>query len=230
MENKDLIDALEQIPQLVSAASIFKNTSDQIVSILAAAIKKRPQAEIPQEELRKIEKVVAGTRCAPPDMNIVARHSAKIIAAYLTESLGPALNRKVEAAMKDASVKVEHSHYIERNLKDVADREMRKKAYRRGLMIFVLAVGIILMAIKYFTGLTYWGKQYNSVYQSNYVTKEEKEAMVQHMYSLYCIPKNYYDSPDAAKLQIKRDKEIIKKRKKEARKNKGSFSLDERIE
>ena len=65
MENKDIVEALEQVPALVKAAETFKATSGHIVSSLADAVKQRPQAEIPESELQKISQ----TPCAPPDVD-----------------------------------------------------------------------------------------------------------------------------------------------------------------
>ena len=53
MENKDIVEALEQVPALVKAAETIKATSGHIVSSLADAVKQRPQAEIPESELQK---------------------------------------------------------------------------------------------------------------------------------------------------------------------------------
>ena len=63
MENKDIVEALEQVPALVKAAETFKATSGHIVSSLADAVKQRPQAEIPESELLKIFKGIGGKGC-----------------------------------------------------------------------------------------------------------------------------------------------------------------------
>ena len=115
MENKDIVEALEQVPALVKAAETFKATSGHIVSSLADAVKQRPQAEIPESELQKISQ----TPCAPPDVDSFSKALVQKVAG----DIGSTIKEKVDEALEGATVKVQHTHSycIEKDLKEFAD-------------------------------------------------------------------------------------------------------------
>ena len=48
-ETEILIEALGQIPELVEAAKTYKASNEKTISTMSMAIKKRPEAEIPQK-------------------------------------------------------------------------------------------------------------------------------------------------------------------------------------
>ncbi len=83
MENKDIVEALEQVPALVKAAETFKATSGHIVSSLADAVKQRPQAEIPESELQKISQ----TPCAPPDVDSFSKALVQKVAGDIGSTI-----------------------------------------------------------------------------------------------------------------------------------------------
>ena len=144
MDNKALLDALEQIPNLINAAQTYKATSDRIITTLAEAVKKRPQAILPAEELEKIKEVIKTTPCAKPDITLISRELARRISGDVADAIKPAVRNAASEALKGASVLVEHSHVIERNLKDVADKKMKKtnRILWGVIIILVLTIGI----------------------------------------------------------------------------------------
>ncbi len=66
MDNKVLIDALTQIPDLIKAAETYKETSNRIVSSLANAVKQHAQTVIRESEMQKLEQAMATTGSAKP--------------------------------------------------------------------------------------------------------------------------------------------------------------------
>ena len=84
------------------------------------------------------------------------------------------------------------------------------------IIILVLSIGI--SAITYFSGETYWGKQYYDVFTSKYLTPEEKANLKENSFLLSVLPRDYREDTAAARLQIKQYKEILKKREKDAKK------------
>jgi len=212
MENKDIVEALEQVPALVKAAETFKATSGHIVSSLADAVKQRPQAEIPESELQKISE----TPCAPPD---VASFS-KALVQKVAEDIGSTIKEKVDEALKGATVAVQHTHSycFERDLKEVADMRLTKRCMIFGLTSLVLASIITIIGIAHFNSETYWGRQFNKVYVSPYLTEEERETMQRKYLTVAILPTEYHKDPSKAKEQLKRAKAILKKRKKELKK------------
>ena len=171
MENKDIVEALEQVPALVKAAETFKATSGHIVSSLADAVKQRPQAEIPESELQKISQ----TPCAPPDVDSFSKALVQKVAG----DIGTVIKNKVNEALKGATVTVQHTHThsycIERDLKEYADTRLWNRSIAFGLTSVVLAAIIVIIAIVHYNSANYWGKQYYEIYSSPYLTKRRKK-------------------------------------------------------
>ena len=209
MENKDIVEALEQVPALVKAAETFKATSGHIVSSLADAVKQRPQAEIPESELQKISK----TPCAQPDVDSFSKALVQKVAG----DIGSTIKDKVDEALEGATVKVQHTHSycFERDLKEVADMRLTKRCMIFGLASFVLASIIAIIAVTHYNSDVYWGKQFNKVYSSPYLTEEERELIQRNYYTVAILPSEYHNDPPKAKEQLKRTRSILKKRKKE---------------
>ena len=219
MENKELVDALIQVPGLVEAAKTFKEISGHILSSVADAIKKRPQAEIPDSELQKI----AATPCAPPEMDSFVKEFAYKVAV----AIGTIIKDKVNEALKDATVTVQHTHSycFERDLKEVADTRLRKRCIAFGLTSLVLASIITIIGIAHFNSETYWGKQYYKVYSSPYLTDKEREKISRDVHTIAILPNEFDKDPKRVKEQIKKSKAILKERKKEARQRQKAEAL-----
>ena len=211
MENKDIVEALEQVPALVKAAETFKATSGHIVSSLADAVKQRPQAEIPESELQKI----SGTPCAPPDVDSFSKALVQKVAG----DIGSTIKEKVDKALEGATVKVQHTHThsycIEKDLKEYADIRLWNRSIAFGLTSVVLAAIIAIIAIVYYNSETYWGKQFYQVYSSPYLTEEEWENISQDIHTIAILPNEFDKDPKRVKERIKKNKDILKERKKE---------------
>lgn len=229
MDNKVLLDALEQIPNLINAAQTYKATSDRIITTLAEAVKKRPQAVLPTEELEKMKEVIKTTPCAKPDITLISRELARRIYDDVAVAVKPAVRNAAIGALKGASVSVEHSHYVDRNLKDIVDKKVKKKISILWIVIFILLGMIGITAVFYYDSDLYWGREYYEVYASKYITADEKAALERGAGYTGVLPHGYYEDPLAARAQLKRNKEIIKMREKEAKKNKGKFSIEDII-
>ncbi|MBO6221516.1 MAG: hypothetical protein J6N46_06235 [Bacteroidales bacterium] len=211
MENKDIVEALEKAPELVKAAETFKATSGHIVSSLADAVKQRPQAEIPESELQKI----SGTPCAPPDVDSFSKALVQKVAG----DIGSTIKEKVDKALEGATVKVQHTHThsycIEKDLKEYADIRLWNRSIAFGLTSVVLAAIIAIIAIVYYNSETYWGKQFYQVYSSPYLTEEEWENISQDIHTIAILPNEFDKDPKRVKERIKKNKDILKERKKE---------------
>ena len=228
--NKILIDALEQIPALVKAAETFKETSNRIVATLADAIKKRPQAEFTDDELQKLAKVISDTRCASPDMAYISRELSRRLSGDISDAIGPVIKNKAAVALKNASVTVEHSHVVERDLKDVVDKRMKHRILVLWFIIIILLEAIGISAFNYYCSDTYWGKQFNQLYMSKYITQEEKARIEKDAGYTGILPRGYHNNSAAAQIRLQLSMEILKKREKEAKMNNGKFSTEEEIQ
>ena len=214
MESKEFVDALVQVPELVEAAKTFKETSGHIISSVADAIQKRPQAEIPDSELQKI----AATPCAPPQMDSVVNDFAnKVVGA-----IEPIIKDKVNEALKGATVTVQHTHSycIEKDLKEFADIRLWNRSIAFGLTSVVLVAIIVIIAIVHYNSEAYWGKQFYKVYSSPYLTDEEWDNISRDIHTIAILPDEFEKDPKRVKEQIKKSKAILKERKKEARQRK----------
>ena len=219
MENKEIIDALTQIPALIKAADTYKETSSHIIATLAEAVKQRPQAIVPESELMKLKQVISTTRCALPDVNHVSRELARKFSNEAASAMGPIIREKAAEALKGASVTVNHVHCIEKDLKDVVDKKMKKTVSILAIIIASLVETIIISAISYYYSDTYWGKRYYELYTSPYLTSEEKTNLERNAGVTAILPLNYHDDPTTARLQLQQKERILKQREKEARKN-----------
>ena len=233
MENKDIVDALEQVPALVKAAKTYKETSGHIVSSLADAVKQRPQAEIPESELQKISQ----TPCAPPDVDSFSKALVEKVAG----DIGSTIKEKVDKALEGATVKVQHTHSyciekdlkefadirlwnrnsycIEKDLKEFADIRLWNRSLAFGLTSVVLVAIIAIIAIVHYNSETYWGKQFYKVYSSPYLTKEEWKNISRDTHTIAILPDEFDKDSKRVKEQIKKSKATLKERKREAKKS-----------
>ena len=213
MENKDIVEALEQVPALVKAAETFKATSGHIVSSLADAVKQRPQAEIPESELQKISQ----TPCAPPDVDSFSKALVQKVAG----DIGTVIKNKVNEALKGATVTVQHTHSycIEKDLKEFADIRLWNRSLAFGLTSVVLVAIIAIIAIVHYNSETYWGKQFYKVYSSPYLTKEEWKNISRDTHTIAILPDEFDKDSKRVKEQIKKSKATLKERKREAKKS-----------
>jgi len=220
MDNKVLIDALEQIPALIQAAETFKGTTNHIIATFSEELKKHSLAEIPEEELRKIQDIITNTPCAQPDIRSISRELARRISTDVAEAVGPAVKFAADEALKKAAVTVEHSHYLEKDLRKIVDEKVKKKFLILWSVITILLSTIGISVISYYNGEVYWGKQYYDVYTSEYLTPEEKANLRENSFLMSVLPRNYFEDSATAQLQIKQFKKTLKKREADARKKK----------
>ena len=94
-----------------------------------------------------------------------------------------------------------------------------KRCLILGLSSFVMASIIAIIAVTHYNSDIYWGEQFNKVYTSPYLTKEEREIMQRNYYTVAILPSEYHNDPQKAKEQLKRTRSILKKRKKEMKMN-----------
>ncbi|MBR0052825.1 MAG: hypothetical protein IJP73_02860, partial [Bacteroidales bacterium] len=108
-----------------------------------------------------------------------------------------------------------HSYCIEKDLKEYADIRLWNRSIAFGLTSVVLAAIIAIIAIVYYNSETYWGKQFYQVYSSPYLTEEEWENISQDIHTIAILPNEFDKDPKRVKERIKKNKDILKERKKE---------------
>ena len=107
MDNS-ILEALAKVPELVETTKTIIDQNEKINVIYGKALEHRAQAEIPDEEVRKVVRSVAEgvrhTRCAAPD---VTKASELIAQAVLNRTQG-AVDDAVRETVKNTPVTLEH--------------------------------------------------------------------------------------------------------------------------
>lgn len=73
------------------------------------------------------------------------------------------------------------------------------------------------------------GQECWEIYTSGYVTEEEKKVMIKDFNGVSAYPEKYKDSPWALREKIRKNRSILKDRRKQARKNKGKYYIEENV-
>lgn len=235
-ENNELIKALGQVPDLVEISNRILEENDKKFSILAEHLKRRNEAIIPENEIKKIAKeveaTIENTPCATPDIDDASRLIANRTLSIMQGEVKATIRSTIAETIKSTPVKLEHVH-SHTTLKEICEMAETKL---RDILIFFMATSLTLtlilggIALSYLNSEVFLGKQYREIYTSKYITQTEKNNLGQGCYSVYFLPKEFSESPKIVKQQIRRNYEIIKQRKKEAKLNNGKFSTDIKIE
>ena len=73
------------------------------------------------------------------------------------------------------------------------------------------------------------GQRCLGIYESEYVTDQEKKEMFKDFYSVALCPKKYKDSPQALRERIRKNEAIIYEREVQSRFKKGKFKTDKKV-
>ena len=223
-ETEILIEALGQIPELVEAAKTYKASNEKTISTMSMAIKKRPEAEIPQKEVEKVTDAVKATPCALPDTG----DFLKAIAALMR----PIIHQEVKEAVGATKIKVQHEH-THRHYSYSASWSMVKDTAKKliiGLAIstLILTVTLVAVLVHFTNSEMYLGKKYMELYQSDLLTKSEKEKLLKDAYMVSLYPEAYEGYPKAFRERLRKNKSIVDDRELE-KIVKGKFSVKEKV-
>lgn len=223
-ETEILIEALGQIPELVEAAKTYKASNEKTISTMSMAIKKRPEAEIPQKEVEKVTNAVKATPCALPDTD----DFLKAIAGMMR----PIIHQEVKEAVGATKIKIQHEHRHD-HYSYSASWSMVKDTAKKliiGLAIstLILTVTLVAVLVHFTNSEMYLGKKYMELYQSDLLTKSEKEKLLKDAYMVSLYPEAYEGYPKAFRERLRKNKSIVDDRELE-KIVKGKFSVKEKI-
>ena len=223
-ETEILIEALGQIPELVEAAKTYKASNEKTISTMSMAIKKRPEAEIPQKEVEKVTDAVKATPCALPDTD----DFLKAIAGMMR----PIIHQEVKEAVGATKIKIQHEHRHD-HYSYSASWSMVKDTAKKliiGLAIstLILTVTLVAVLVHFTNSEMYLGKKYMELYQSDLLTKSEKEKLLKDAYMVSLYPKAYEGYPKAFRERLRKNKSIVDDRELE-KIVKGKFSVKEKV-
>lgn len=223
-EAEILIEALGQIPELVEAAKTYKASNEKTISTMSMAIKKRPEAEIPQKEVEKVTDAVKATPCALPDTD----DFLKAIAGMMR----PIIHQEVKEAVGATKIKIQHEHRHD-HYSYSASWSMVKDTAKKliiGLAIstLILTVTLVAVLVHFTNSEMYLGKKYMELYQSDLLTKSEKEKLLKDAYMVSLYPEAYEGYPKAFRERLRKNKSIVDDRELE-KIVKGKFSVKEKV-
>ena len=223
-ETEILIEALGQIPELVEAAKTYKASNEKTISTMSMAIKKRPEAEIPQKEVEKVTDAVKATPCALPDTD----DFLKAIAGMMR----PIIHQEVKEAVGATKIKIQHEHRHDHYsysaswsmVKDTA----KKWIIGLAMSTLILTVTLVAVLVHFTNSEMYLGKKYMELYQSDLLTKSEKEKLLKDAYMVSLYPEAYEGYPKAFRERLRKNKSIVDDRELE-KIVKGKFSVKEKV-
>lgn len=223
-----ILQIVSKVPELVEAAQIYKDACDKAISTLATAIKQQPEAVIPEEETKKLANCISQTKCALPDTEEMLRE----ITEKSSEVLSPIIYTTVREAVAPMRFKVqhEHTHISIGNGWKLLEEKSRKWILGLSIAVSLLLFGHLVAFFYSLESELILGRKCWEVYTSEYVTQEEKQVMSEKLYGRAVYPRNYKGHPYALRKQLKENKKILKQRKKEAKKKKGTYSTAAKVE
>ena len=224
-ETEILIEALGQIPELVEAAKTYKASNEKTISTMSMAIKKRPEAEIPQKEVEKVTDAVKATPCALPDTDDFLK--------AIVGLMRPIIQHEVKEAVGATKIKVQHEH-THRHYSYSASFDMINDTAKK--WIIGLAVSTLILAATLVIGLVhltnsemYLGMKYMEIYDSGLLTKSEKEKLLKEAYMVSLYPEAYKGYPKAFKERLRKNNGILNDRELE-KSFKGKISGKPKVE
>ena len=223
-ETEILIEALGQIPELVEAAKTYKASNEKTISTMSMAIKKRPEAEIPQKEVEKVTDAVKATPCALPDTD----DFLKAIAGMMR----PIIHQEVKEAVGATKIKIQHEHRHD-HYSYSASWSMVKDTSKKWIIglamsTLILTVTLVAVLVHFTNSEMYLGKKYMELYQSDLLTKSEKEKLLKDAYMVSLYPEAYEGYPKAFRERLRKNKSIVDDRELE-KIVKGKFSVKEKV-
>lgn len=227
MDNSnDILRALSEVPDLSDAAKKILASNEEFKKLFAEMMKQRVQAEFTPEELRRaiaaIIEAIKKTPCALPDTYQLSRQVADNAVGEIKAAIKAEAKQAVKEAVQENPVTLakphEYAKYIEPKLRNWTF------AMTSLVISFILFfVGAVIIS---FNSKEYYGQLYmEEVLNSNYITDEEHDMLVQESYVTSALPNEFKEKPKYVKKKIKQWVEILKQREKEAKLNDGKYSV-----
>ena len=224
-ETEILIEALGQIPELVEAAKTYKASNEKTISTMSMAIKKRPEAEIPQKEVEKVTDAVKATPCALPDTDDFLK--------AIVGLMRPIIQHEVKEAVGATKIKVQHEHthrhYSYSASFDMINDTAKKWIIGLAMSTLILVATLVIGLVHLTNSEMYLGMKYMEIYDSGLLTKSEKEKLLKEAYMVSLYPEAYKGYPKAFKERLRKNNRILNDRELE-KSFKGKISGKPKVE
>ena len=206
------------------AAKTYKASNEKTISTMSMAIKKRPEAEIPQKEVEKVTDAVKATPCALPDTD----DFLKAIAGMMR----PIIHQEVKEAVGATKIKIQHEHtrrhYSYSASFDMVNDTAKKWIIGLAMSTLILVATLVIGLVHLTNSEMYLGMKYMELYQSDLLTKSEKEKLLKDAYMVSLYPEAYEGYPKAFRERLRKNKSIVDDRELE-KIVKGKFSVKEKV-
>lgn len=233
--NTEILNALKLIPELLQRIEQLIEDNASLRELIAEVLKKRIEAEVPDEQLKRIASVaanaVAHTSCTLPDPGDLSQAVAQKASSLFHESIQTDTAQIMKKVIKDTPLTVEH-HHTHASLYEItklAGDKARKAFITLSVLVALLISILVGAAYAYYTSDVYWGKRYAKICRSPYITDDEQEALWKDIYALSALPAENQRNPSTTRKNIKRYEEILEQRRAEARTNKGKYTVRESL-
>lgn len=223
-ETEILIEALGQVPELVEAAKTYKESNEKTISIMSTAIKKRPEAVIPQKEVDKVTDAVKATPCALPDTG----DFLKALAGMMRPIIQQEIKEAVGATKINLQHEHRHNHYSYTASWSMVNDTAKKLIIGLAISTLILTATLVAVLVHFTNSEMYLGKKYMELYQSDLLTKSEKEKLLKDAYMVSLYPEAYEGYPKAFRERLRKNKSIVDDRELE-KIVKGKFSAKEKV-
>lgn len=204
MNNSDLFDGLDKVPELIKTNEKLIKTICNLMTQLAREDKDSHQI---------IKKMITDT----------VESSNKDIQRIIINA--------VDSAFRD------YRTGIGNNKTETDDKNVggAKRTFRRfgcfGVVLLYTMFALLFVArVIKIDGAEKVGREYGEILQSKYITEEESLLLRSDLTPIVVLPKEFEIDPDRVKAIIKRNKETIRQRQEEAKRNGGRWSSDVGIE
>jgi hypothetical protein len=144
----------------------------------------------------------------------------------------PIIHQEVKEAVGATKIKIQHEHRHD-HYSYSASWSMVKDTAKKliiGLAIstLILTVTLVAVLVHFTNSEMYLGKKYMELYQSDLLTKSEKEKLLKDAYMVSLYPEAYEGYPKAFRERLRKNKSIVDDRELE-KIVKGKFSVKEKV-
>ena len=179
--------------------------------------------------MTRLKNNISQTPCALSETD----EFTKALADQVYKIIAPTIRSEIKSAVGATDLTLNHEH-MHRHYAYSASFDMINDTAKKwiiGLSIFaVVAVGAFAYWVHYVhNSELFLGQRCLEIYESEYVTDQEKKEMLKDCYWIAFYPKKYHDSPQALRERIRKNEAIIDKREWESRIRKGKFKTDKKV-
>ena len=144
----------------------------------------------------------------------------------------PIIHQEVKEAVGATKIKIQHEHrhdhYSYSASFDMINDTAKKWIIGLAISTLILTVTLVAVLVHFTNSEMYLGKKYMELYQSDLLTKSEKEKLLKDAYMVSLYPEAYEGYPKAFRERLRKNKSIVDDRELE-KIVKGKFSVKEKV-